>query len=187
MQVLEKFVNIVAWKVFFNTFCKSQLREVKGGLHKCFFVCFMQYLTINLRQVNWKMQRSWWSKQFKPYSPVRMGWECAFLYSLWKVLEKWLQFLVWTLLCSFFCNLYRSTQSFTNFLFLIIYLQASWSNPSPKNWKRLRSVVETVVYVTIVLPYLVIAKETPHNNSQPTLSQWFTNVLSYFVTFFVGI
>ena len=152
----------------------------------------MQYLTINLRQVNWKMQRSWWSKQFKPYSPVRMGWECTFLYSLWnyipgnrmwslksprKVLEKWLQFLVWSLLCSLFCNLYRSTQSFTNFLFLIIYLQASWSNPSPKNWKRLRSVVETVVYVTILFPYLVIAKETPHNKSQPTFSRWFTNVI----------
>ena len=97
-----------------------------------------------------------------------MGWECAFLYSLWnyipgnwmwslksprKVLEKWLQFLVWCLLCSFFCNLYRSTQSFTNCLFLIIYLQASWSNPLPKNWKRLRWVVETVVYVTILFPY----------------------------------
>ena len=40
MQVLEKFVNIVAWKVFFNTFCKSQLREVNGGLHKFFFCLF---------------------------------------------------------------------------------------------------------------------------------------------------
>ena len=29
----------MAWKVFFNTFCKSQLREVNGDLHK-FFLLF---------------------------------------------------------------------------------------------------------------------------------------------------
>ena len=33
-------LNIVAWKVFLNTFCKSQLREGNGDLHKFFF--FMQ-------------------------------------------------------------------------------------------------------------------------------------------------
>ena len=28
------------------------------------------------------MLRSWWIKQFKPLSPVRMDWECAFVYNL---------------------------------------------------------------------------------------------------------
>ena len=38
-KVLEFFstLNIVAWKVFLNTFCKSQLREGNGDLHKFFF------------------------------------------------------------------------------------------------------------------------------------------------------
>ena len=29
-----------------------------------------------------KMWRSWWIKQFKPLSPVRMDWECAFVLNL---------------------------------------------------------------------------------------------------------
>ena len=29
-----------------------------------------------------KNERRWWSKQFKPLSPIRMDWKGAFLYNL---------------------------------------------------------------------------------------------------------
>ena len=37
-----------------------------------FCVYFMHELAINLRQVNWKMYRNWWSKQIKP--EVLLAW-----------------------------------------------------------------------------------------------------------------
>ena len=72
----------------------------------------MQELIISVRQVNWKMQRRWWSKLFRAESSVRVDWEFAFLNNLWitflagdpwksnVVLEKSLKMVaifVWTL------------------------------------------------------------------------------------------
>ena len=37
-----------------------------------------QYKTSELKDA----EKLWWSKQFKPFSPVRMNWECAFLYDV---------------------------------------------------------------------------------------------------------
>ena len=74
--------------------------------------CCREVQLYQLRQEYWKIEKIWCSKQFKPLSPGRMNWECAFLYNLWnyipgrwslkikcgpwKVLKKWLRFFVCT-------------------------------------------------------------------------------------------
>ena len=47
---------------------------------KRFFNAIINYQskTSELKDV----EKLWWSKQFKPYIPVRMNWECAFLYDV---------------------------------------------------------------------------------------------------------
>ena len=51
--------SLVAWKMFFflmlcgcsrqNTLYKSQLKEVKGDLHKVFFFCFCKNYNVNYK------------------------------------------------------------------------------------------------------------------------------------------
>ena len=60
----------------------SSDREVNDDLQKAFL--FYAIVNYQFKTRESKNERRWWSKQFKPLSPIRMDWKRAFLYNLYE-------------------------------------------------------------------------------------------------------
>ena len=104
----------------------------------------MHYLTINLRQVNWKMQRSWWSKQFKTGN-VHFCTTCEIIFLVggpWKsnvVLEKSLKS-SWKMIAIFCMNpvtMSPSSGSWNRLFFCVFCHIPLKVKTEKKTWKRI--------------------------------------------------